>query len=141
MYARYAPSRIDSRWTLFALVLAGLAGASTGAVAQPPAGPPGPPSISVMDTNGDGKVSADEFAQFRAQRMAARASEGRLMRNAGNAPTFESIDANGDGYLTQAELVQTRQGRFAAGGGRGRGYGGGPGNGPGPAGRPCVASP
>ena len=110
-----------------AVLLLGLCGLAVAATPAAPAGPPGMPSFSDMDANGDGAVSADEFAQFRAQRMAARAAEGRPMRNAGRAPTFESLDTNGDGSLSQAEVAQHMAARGGCGGGPGAGA----------AGRPC----
>jgi hypothetical protein len=66
-----------------------------------------------MDTNGDGYVSADEHAAFRAQRRANNAQAGRLLRNAGSAPQFADIDANGDGQLSQTEMAQFRSQRMA----------------------------
>jgi len=65
---------------------------------------PGPAPFSAIDTNGDGKVSAEEFAQHRAARMSQRAEAGRPMQGAGQGPSFESLDANGDGVLTPDEL-------------------------------------
>jgi hypothetical protein len=95
-------------------------GTATAVVAQPgwsggqfgPAGG-GAPAFSAMDTNGDGSISADEHAAFRAQRMAANAQAGRLLRNAGNAPRFTDIDADNDGRLSRAEMAQFRDQRLA----------------------------
>ena len=95
-------------------------GTATAVVAQPgwtggqsgPAGG-GPAAFSAMDTNGDGSVSADEHASFRAQRMAANAQAGRLLRNAGNAPQFTDIDADSDGQLSQTEMTRFRDQRMA----------------------------
>jgi hypothetical protein len=95
-------------------------GTATAVVAQPgwtggqsgPAGR-GPAAFSAMDTNGDGYVSADEHAAFRAQRMAANAQAGRLLRNAGNAPQFTDIDADSDGRLSRTEMTQFRDQRMA----------------------------
>ncbi|WP_295888428.1 EF-hand domain-containing protein [uncultured Thiohalocapsa sp.] len=111
---------------------------SAGALAQPgwgggPVGPGsrGPASFAAIDSNGDGSISAEEHASFRAERMAARAQAGRLLRNAGQAPQFEDLDANRDGRLSQAEVAQFRGERMAQrgwprGGGcngpRGRGW-------------------
>jgi Ca2+-binding EF-hand superfamily protein len=97
-----------------------------------------------MDLDGNGAVSAAEHAQFRAERQRAMAAQGRPMRNAASAPTFESIDANNDGQISRGEMAAMRQARMAA---RGGGYGPGPGVGPrGPVGfgpgnpRPCWRS-
>lgn len=119
------------------------------ASAQPPPGPRGPATFDAMDQNGDGLVSAQEFAEFRAQRQAARAAQGRLMRNAAQAPRFEDWDSDGDGLLTPREFAEGRQTRFSArhpgwGPGYGPGYGRGMGRGwgPGPAGGwPCWRNP
>jgi hypothetical protein len=89
--------------------------------AQPAYGGRAPVAFAAMDTNRDGRVSVDEFAQHRARRMAARAAEGRPLRNAATAPTFESLDRDGNGGLSPDELVAGRAARFAA---RGDGQGG-----------------
>lgn len=62
-----------------------------------------------FDSNGDGVVTPDEFAQTRAARQAEKAAQGYPMRNAGSAPSFESFDANGDGRLTTEEFVPGRR--------------------------------
>jgi len=129
----------QGRPAALALGVAALLGLSGLALAQPAPVSPGPPAFTAMDQNGDGQVSADEFGLFRAQRMAARAAEGRPLRNAAQAPTFASLDTNGDGSLTPAEVTEHQQARLASrGGGRGGGYG--PGGGAGMAGRPCWRS-
>ena len=110
------------------VILAAVAGATLAAAtlvqAQPGGGARGPVDFDTIDTDHNGVVSATEFAQPRAQRMAARAAEGRMLRNAGQAPSFESLDRNGNGGLEPDELPRGSQGRFAA---RGPGAGGGPG--------------
>ena len=62
------------------------------------------PVYSDLDANGDGAVTAEEFYAFRSQRMAARAEEGRKMKNAANAPSFEDLDLDGDENLSEAEF-------------------------------------
>jgi hypothetical protein len=110
------------------VILAVAAGATLAAAplvqAQPWGGARGPVDFDTIDTDHNGVVSAAEFAQHRALRMAARAAEGRMLRNAGQAPSFESLDRNGNGGLEPDELPRGSQGRFAA---RGPGAGGGPG--------------
>lgn len=73
----------------------------------------GPVPFAAMDGNGDGSISAEEHAAFRAERMAANAQAGRLLRNAGRAPQFADLDANADGRLTQSEMTQFRSQRMA----------------------------
>jgi hypothetical protein len=107
------------------------------ALAQPPApwGPGGPVAVGGIDRDADGSISPQEFADHRTGRQAARAAQGRPMRNAPYAPRFEDWDRDGNGALSPTELTQGQQGRMAARGpGRwaGMGPGAGPGPGPGP---------
>ncbi len=83
-----------------------------GGQAQPLAGR-GPMPFGAMDLDGNGYVSSQEFSQHRNARMAARAAQGRLLRNAGRAPRFESWDADGNGLLNAAEVTSGQQTRFA----------------------------
>jgi hypothetical protein len=89
--------------------------------AQPFGGPRGPVSFGVMDLDNDGYVSTQEFSQHRDMRMAARAAQGRLLRNAGQAPRFARGDLGSDGRLSRSEVAAGRQARLA-----GRGAGGRP---------------
>ena len=105
---------------------------------------PGSAPFDLMDVDSNGGISAAEHAQFRAERQRALAAQGRLLRNAANAPAFEAIDTDGDGQISRAEMTTMRQARMAD---RGYGYGYGPGFGPrGPIGpglagtRPCWRS-
>jgi hypothetical protein len=86
-----------------------------------------PPSFAEFDTDHDGFISEEEFNTFRAERMAARAAEGRPMKGAKTMPDFKDIDTNGDGRLTEAELVAAQQAHRekmrAAHGAHGMGYG------------------
>lgn len=113
------------------VILAAAAGATLAAAtlvqAQPWGGARGPVDFDTIDTDHNGVVSAAEFAQHHAQRMAARAAEGRMLRNAGRAPSFESLDHNGNGVLEPDELPRGPQRRFAARGpGAAGGHGGCP---------------
>lgn len=119
----FRPSTYARRVILTAAAGAALA-ATTLVQAQPWGGARGPVDFDTIDTDHNGVVSAAEFAQHRAQRMAARAAEGRMLRNASRAPSFESLDRNGNGVLEPDELPRGPQGRFAA---RGPGAAGGPG--------------
>lgn len=136
------------------LCLLGIGVAVPGSVsAQPPPGMRGPPTFADMDLNEDGAISAEEFAEHRAKRQAARAAQGRPMRNAGQAPRFEDWDKDGNGVLIPQELAEGQQARYAGrypgwgrgwGPGHGPGYGRGigPGWGRGPAaGWPCWGNP
>jgi len=87
--------------------------ASLSAPAQPFGGPRGPMAFGAMDLDGNGYVSSEEFHQHRGERMATRAGEGRLLRNAGEAPRFESWDTNGDGKLSRTEVATGQQERIA----------------------------
>lgn len=92
---------------------------------------PAPPTFEDFDTDGDGFVSEEEFLTMRAERMAARAAEGRKMKGAASAPPFSSVDSNGDGRLDQAEftagrnahMAQMREQQGAKGQGKGMGHG------------------
>lgn len=83
------------------------------ATAQPWREPRGPVTFEAMDLDGNGFVSSQEFSLHREARMAARAGQGRMLRNAGQAPSFEQWDSNGDGKLSPAELMAGQQARFA----------------------------
>jgi hypothetical protein len=89
--------------------------------AQPFGGPRGPMSFGVMDLDNDGYVSTQEFSQHREARMAERAAQGRLLRNAGQAPRFARWDLDSDGRLSRSEVTAGQQARLA-----GRRAGGGP---------------
>ena len=95
------------------------AAVTLGAQAQPYGGR-GPMPFGAMDLDGDGYVSTQEFSQHRSARMAARAAQGRLLRNASQAPRFENWDADGNGLLSLTEVSTGQQARFTGrrGGGR-----------------------
>lgn len=96
---------------ILSTLLAGMATAAL-AAAQPAFAPRGPVPFDVIDGNGDGAISAQEFEQHRDQRMAARRAQGRLLRNAGNAPSFSAWDSDGNGQLSPAELYAGQQARY-----------------------------
>ena len=65
----------------------------------------GPIAFSTYDKDGNGTISENEFNAVRAQRMSAKAAQGKQMRGAANAPTFASFDLDSNGKLTQDELL------------------------------------
>jgi len=92
----------------------------------------GPIPFSVYDVDGNGLISEQEFTQIRNERIAAKAAQGRPMKNKGNSPSFSSFDEDGNGQLTQKELdsgqqaqMQNRRnnGRQSLNKGQGRGKG------------------
>ena len=93
--------------------------AALGAQAQSFAGR-GPMPFGAMDLDGDGYVSSQEFSRHRDARMATRAAQGRLMRNAGRAPRFENWDTDSNGLLSPEELATGQQARLAGRSGGGR---------------------
>lgn len=72
----------------------------------------GPMPFEVLDRNGDGVVTAEEHAAFRAERQVARAKAGYLMRNSGKAPAFEQADLDGSGAVSRDEFSQWQSRRF-----------------------------
>jgi hypothetical protein len=76
------------------------------------AAPPGPPPFGYFDLDGDGKVTEQEFNTARANRMAERARQGYLLRNARRHPVFAQLDRDADGYLTPQELYAARASRW-----------------------------
>lgn len=63
------------------------------------------PTFADFDANGDGKISEQEFNEFRAARMSKMASEGRQMKHAGDMPGFSDLDSDGDGFINEQELT------------------------------------
>jgi Ca2+-binding EF-hand superfamily protein len=64
------------------------------------------PAYSDIDANADDAVTPEEFYEFRADHMAARAEAGGKMKNAKNAPSFEDLDLDGDGNLSAEEFAE-----------------------------------
>jgi len=72
-------------------------------------GPRGPLPFSAYDKDGNGTISKQEFKATRQARQQQRMEEGRMMRHAADAPSFESMDTNKDGRLTRQEFAAGRQ--------------------------------
>ena len=64
----------------------------------------GPMPFEVLDLNNDGLVTAQEHAQVRAERQAARTAQGRRLRHAPTAPRFQQTDSDDDGAIGRDEL-------------------------------------
>ncbi len=99
----------NSRIILAAILLSAVASATV-AVGYPR----GPAPFEAIDSDRDGRISAEEFDTHRAARQASRAARGFALRNAAQAPSFEAWDSDADGYLTPAELTMGQQSRMTA---------------------------
>ena len=62
------------------------------------------PTFAEVDANADGYIVAEELYQMHGKRMAARAAEGRKLKNA-RTPDFEKFDLDDDGKLTPEEFA------------------------------------
>lgn len=91
----------------------------------------GPAPFSVFDMDGNGSVSEAEFYSVREQRMAAKASEGKKMRCAADAPSFTDLDTDDDGQLSPDELTAGQNAHRAKCQSMGQGSGHGAGHGAG----------
>ena len=67
------------------------------------------PQFSDYDLNNDGAIEEKEFDDARAKRMSERAQEGRMLKNAGNAPAFADIDTDKNGKITPDEFQAHQQ--------------------------------
>lgn len=118
-------TRVMALSLVIAAVSAGLPSTLFAQVQQPP----GPMTFSALDKNGDGFVTAEEFATAHGERMATRAAQGAPMRGAVNATSFADFDQNGDGRMTPEEFEAARQARRQGRSGAGPGAMMGPGMG------------
>lgn len=62
------------------------------------------PTFEEYDLNNDGKITQSELEEARAKRRAQKAKEGKMLRNAANAPAFAEMDKNKDGSLDREEF-------------------------------------
>ncbi len=62
------------------------------------------PTFEEYDLNSDGKITQSELEEARAKRMSQKAKEGKMLRNAKNAPAFADMDKNKDGSLDREEF-------------------------------------
>jgi len=72
----------------------------------------GPLAFNTYDKDNNKIITVKEFDLIKAQRMAQNKQDGKLMRNAKNAPIFSDIDTNTDGIITQKELKIHQKIRF-----------------------------
>jgi len=66
-------------------------------------------SFSDFDVDANGKVTQSEFENLQQKKMIANANAGKLMKNAGNVPTFSMVDANKDGFIDVNEFNVQQQ--------------------------------
>ncbi|MBD3790307.1 MAG: DUF1104 domain-containing protein [Campylobacterales bacterium] len=62
------------------------------------------PKFSYYDFDSDGQINETEFLEGHKKRMDERTAEGRMMRNAGNAPSFADIDTDKNGKVSPEEF-------------------------------------
>ncbi|WP_297441037.1 EF-hand domain-containing protein [Sulfurimonas sp.] len=72
------------------------------------------PTFAMFDANGDGVITKEEFANYRASRMQQRMGmmqkQGMQKQGMGrNRSTFMDFDLNKDGYITKEELLKVRK--------------------------------
>jgi len=61
-------------------------------------------AFSDFDADGNGKITQSEFENLQQAKMTANANAGKMMKNAGTAPTFDMVDANKDGVVDMNEF-------------------------------------
>lgn len=57
-----------------------------------------------FDLDNNGQITQNEFNEAYAKRIGKRVKEGKMMRNAANAPSFSHIDTNHDGVIVPLEF-------------------------------------
>lgn len=84
----------------------------------------GPLPFSSMDSNGDNKVTPQEYVDAHNQRKQLREQAG-MPKQRRSTPAFTDFDSNADGILTEQELNEGRQAMGRGGQQAGMGMGGG----------------
>lgn len=72
----------------------------------------GPLPFSTYDVDNNQIITLQEFENVKAKRMAQKLDQGKMLKNANKAATFESIDLDGNGQITKEELTTHQQQRF-----------------------------
>ena len=76
------------------------------------AAPAGPPAFAWFDSDGDGRISQQEFSAGHARRIQQRLAQGHRLRHAHRHPEFVRLDLDRDAGLSPEELAQARPARW-----------------------------
>lgn len=70
------------------------------------------PKFSDFDLNSDGYIMESELQEARNSRMAQNAKEGKMMKNANQAPSFGEMDIDKNGKISPREFQQHQAGQM-----------------------------